>query len=63
MTKRKGIKGQQRSTKHTYTIKDRVTRTLLKTGIMMLAINQMCHCHNPVQCSVSWGQGWCIITL
>ena len=32
MTKRKSTKGQQRSTKHTYKTKDRVTRTPLKTG-------------------------------
>ena len=29
MAKRKSTKGQQRSTKHTYKTKDRVTRTLL----------------------------------
>ena len=32
MAKRKSTKGQQRSTKHTYKTKDRVTRTPLKTG-------------------------------
>ena len=32
MTKRKGKKNEQRSTKHTHKTKDRVTRTPLKTG-------------------------------
>jgi len=32
MAERKSTKGQQRSTKHTYITKDRVTRTTLKTG-------------------------------
>jgi hypothetical protein len=32
MAKRKSTKGQQRSTKHTHTTKDRVTQTPLKTG-------------------------------
>jgi len=31
--KEKGPKDKQRSTKHTYKTKDRVTRTLLKTGV------------------------------
>ena len=30
--KEKGQKDKQRSTKHTYKTKDRITRTLLKTG-------------------------------
>ena len=33
MTKRKVQKDKQRSTKHTYKAKDRVTRTLLITGM------------------------------
>ena len=32
-TKVKGQKDKQRSTKHTYKTKDRVTRTPLKTGV------------------------------
>jgi hypothetical protein len=32
MAKRKSTKDKQRSTKHTYKTKDRVTRTPLKTG-------------------------------
>jgi hypothetical protein len=32
MAKRKSTKDKQRSTKHTYKTKDRVTRTQLKTG-------------------------------
>jgi hypothetical protein len=32
MAKRKLTKGKQRSTKHTYKTRDRVTRTPLKTG-------------------------------
>jgi len=32
MGKRKGTKDKQRSTKHTYKTKDRITRTPLKTG-------------------------------
>jgi len=32
MAERKCTKGQQRSTKHTYITKGRVTRTTLKTG-------------------------------
>ena len=37
MTKRKSIKGQQRSTKHTYKAKYRVTRTPLKAGVKALS--------------------------
>jgi len=33
MVKRKSTKDKQRSTKHTYKTKDRVTRTPLKTGV------------------------------
>jgi hypothetical protein len=33
MAKRKSTKDKQRSIKHTYTTKDRVTRTPLKTGV------------------------------
>ena len=33
MAKRKSTKDQQRSTKHAYKAKDRVTRTPLKTGV------------------------------
>jgi hypothetical protein len=49
MAKRKKQKDKQRSTKHTYKTKDRVTRTPLKTGgetlIVGLSTNGRSDCH------------------
>ena len=42
MAKRKSIKDKQRSTKHTHKTKDRVTRTLLKTGGELRCFGRVC---------------------
>jgi hypothetical protein len=44
--KEKVQKDKQRSTKHTYKTKDRVTRTPLKTGVLLHAFCEGRHCAN-----------------
>ena len=73
MAKRKSIKGQQRSTKHTHKTKDRVTRTPLQTGIDLKCSGRVvsfCSTSgtrcvnlvaNPVICH-EWEKDWEVLT-